>query len=163
MTWELSVRVETRSKAAEMSSEAAVNETFSVTLRDAVLARRARGMAIAIYEVARLFGLSERRVRAATYDEIRSVLAWEYMRVQQRAQAELAERLRRSDAEAAQLRAKLADWGGNEVARLDRRGPDELRAMARRASDQVSEFLAVEAADGETQPRALLGDASDEV
>ena len=76
-------------------------------VHDAVRARQQRGRKLAISEVARLLGFSERRVRAYVDKEVRQVLAWELLQIQERQEAELNDRLRRIDEEAAILRARL--------------------------------------------------------
>ena len=92
-------------KAAPVSDAAL--DTVGRYVGEAVDARRRRGRKLAISEVARFLGFSERRVRAYVDKEVRQVLAWELLRVQQRQQAEMEDRLRRMDAEAALIRARL--------------------------------------------------------
>jgi hypothetical protein len=75
----------------------------------AVSARRHQGRKMAIAEVARFLGFSERRVRAYVDREVRQVLAWEFVQIQERQRAEIEDRLNRMDHDAAVLRAKLAE------------------------------------------------------
>ena len=89
-----------------VSANAAINDVTDY-VHEAVRARQQRGRKLAISEVARLLGFSERRVRAYVDKEVRQVLAWEMLRVQERQQAEIEDRLKRMDAEAAILRARL--------------------------------------------------------
>lgn len=87
-------------------SDAAL-DTVGRFVGEAVAARRHRGRKIAISEVARFLGFSERRVRAYVDREVKQALAWELLQIQQRQQAELEDRLRALDAEAAIVRARL--------------------------------------------------------
>ena len=66
---------------------------------EAVAARRHRGRKMAIAEVARFLGFSDRRVRAYVDKEGRQVLGWELLQIQQRQEAELQDRLRALDAD----------------------------------------------------------------
>ena len=89
-----------------VTADAALNDVTGY-VHDAVRARQQRGRKTAIAEVARLLGFSERRIRAYVDREVRQVLAWELLRIQERQETEIEDRLRRMDAEAAILRAKL--------------------------------------------------------
>ena len=64
------------SKGTQMSPDAAAMAAFVNPLKEAVDSRRELGMKRAIHEVARAFGLTERRVRAAVYGEVRQVVGW---------------------------------------------------------------------------------------
>ena len=77
----------------------------------AVRARQHRGRKLAITEVARILGFSERRVRAFVDGEVKQLLAAELLRIQERQRTEIEDRLRRMDVEAAVLRAKLSRAG----------------------------------------------------
>ena len=101
------MRVEIRSKGDTVPSDAAMS-AFCDPIREAVAARRSSGMSRAIYDVARFFGLSERRVKAAVYGEIRQVLAAELLQVQQRMLEHLEAEDRRLEAQRALIAARRA-------------------------------------------------------
>jgi hypothetical protein len=63
-------------------SGSTLNDEFQNLICDEVQSRRGRGLKAAFNEVARLFGLTERRVRAAWHHEIRTVTAdeWQVVR-----------------------------------------------------------------------------------
>lgn len=94
-------------KEAGLTPADATLNTVTGYVGEAVAARRHRGRKLAIAEVARFLGFSERRVRAYVDREVRQVLAWEFLQIQERQQAELEDRLRALDAEAAIVRARL--------------------------------------------------------
>ena len=94
-------------KESGLSPADATLSSVSTYVSEAVAARRDRGRKMAIAEVARFLGFSERRVRAYVDREVRQVLAWEFVQIQERQQAELQDRLRVLDAQAAIVRAKL--------------------------------------------------------
>ena len=108
MAWSFSSkRVEHFVQGARMTAEIAVNE-FADIVTEAVKARKeARGLKAAIHDTARLLGLTERRVRACIYREIRSVTAGEWLRVRARFAAHLEAEQRRHIAEAELLSARL--------------------------------------------------------
>ena len=58
-----------------MSASSTAHQAFCKPLREAVHAREHLGRKRAIFEVARFFGLTERRVKAAFYNEVKEVLA----------------------------------------------------------------------------------------
>ena len=94
-------------KEAGLSPADAALSNVSSYVAEAVAARRDRGRKMAIAEVARFLGFSERRVRAYVDKEVRQVLAWEFLQIQDRQQAELEDRLRALDAQAALVRVRL--------------------------------------------------------
>lgn len=67
-----------------------------------------RGIVNAIYEVARHYGLTPRRVRAIYHDEVKAPLAWEYLQVQRKR----VERLARLNAEASEIREQIKQLEG---------------------------------------------------
>lgn len=75
---------------------------------DDVRACSARGIANAIYEVARCYGLTPRRVRAIYHDEVKAPLAWEYLQVQRKRM----ERLATLNAEASEIREQINELEG---------------------------------------------------
>ncbi|MBB2176750.1 hypothetical protein [Gluconacetobacter johannae] len=94
----------------------AVVEEFSDLVSQTVESRRkGRGIKAAIHEAARVLGLTERRVRACLYREIRSVTAAEWLSVRARFAAHLEAEARRLDAEADLIRVRL-DALRNEAA-----------------------------------------------
>lgn len=104
----------TLSKGSEMTE--AVVEEFSDLVSQTVESRRkGRGIKVAICEAARFLGLTERRVRACLYREIRSVTAAEWLSVRARFAAHLEAEARRLDAEADLMRVRL-DALRNEAA-----------------------------------------------
>lgn len=103
------MRVEIRSKG-DMQTDATC-EAFCLPLREAVQAKQHLGRKLAIFEVSRFFGLTERRVKSAVYGEVRQVLAVELLQVQRRLADYLDAEARRLDAKAALLRARRAALG----------------------------------------------------
>ena len=97
--------VEKRSEAA-VSVDVAAHDAFCSPLREAVQAREHLGRKRAIHDVARFFGLTERRVKAAFYNEVREVLAAELLTVQRRLADYLDAEARRLDAQAELIRAR---------------------------------------------------------
>ncbi|WP_317214066.1 hypothetical protein [Gluconobacter sp. GP1] len=93
------------SKGAGMT--AAVVEEFADLVSQTVESRRKAGFKSAIYEAARLLGLTERRVRACLYREIRNVTAAEWLDVRARFASHLEAEARRHAAEADLLRARI--------------------------------------------------------
>lgn len=95
-----------RSEGAEMTD--AVIEEFAQIVSQTVESRRkARGLKAAIYDAAKTLGMTERRVRACLYREIRSVAASEWLSVRARFATHLEAEERRHAAEAALLRARI--------------------------------------------------------
>ena len=101
------MRVEIRSAEKPVSPDASM-AAFCGPIREAVDARRSAGRARAIYEVARFFGLPERRVKAAVYGEVKRVLADELAQVQTRLIAHLEAEERRLEAQRALVAARRA-------------------------------------------------------
>lgn len=73
-----------------------------------VRACSSRGIVNAIYEVARAYGLTPRRVRAIYHDEVKAPLAWEYLQVQRKRM----ERLATLNVEASEIREQISELEG---------------------------------------------------
>ena len=99
-------------KALKMSPAVEVAQQLRGWIADDVRARSDRGIVNAIYEVARSYGLTARRVRAIYHNEVKAPLAWEYLQVQRRRDQAKAERLATMNAEAAVIRESLKDLEG---------------------------------------------------
>jgi len=84
-------------------SESAMNEQFQEWVRAEVMARRGRGLKAAFREVARLFMMTDRRVRACWHGELRTVTAFEWETVKARRIAALREDHARLEREIAAL------------------------------------------------------------
>lgn len=94
------------SKGAAMTS-AVINEFADLVSQTVSNRRKGRDVKAAIYDAARLLGLTERRVRACLYREIRNVSAAEWLDVRARFAAHLEAEARRLNAEADLLRVRL--------------------------------------------------------
>lgn len=95
-------------KVPKMSPAVEVAQQLRGWIADDVRARSDRGIVNAIYEVARSYGLTARRVRAIYHNEVKAPLAWEYLQVQRKR----AERLATLNAEAAAIRENLQELEG---------------------------------------------------
>lgn len=94
-------------KRACRMSGSTLSDQFQNAISAEVEARRARGLKAAFSEVARLFGLTERRVRACWHHEIRRVSADEFEAVRTRRRALLVQRHEQLEREMAVLAATL--------------------------------------------------------
>jgi hypothetical protein len=88
-----------------MSPAVEVAQQLREWIADDVRERSGRGIVNAIYEVARHYGLTARRVRAIYHNEVKAPLAWEYVQVQRK-------RLAAMDAEAKKVRAQIEELEG---------------------------------------------------
>jgi hypothetical protein len=95
-----------------MSPAVEVAQQLREWIADDVRARSDRGIVNAIYEVARSYGLTARRVRAIYHNEVKAPLAWEYLQVQRKRDQSKAERLAAINAEAAVIRENLQELEG---------------------------------------------------
>ena len=77
---------------------------------EAVQRRRVGGLKRAVTEVARFYGLGESRVMQYLRNKVRVPPAHEYLAIREKARLDFEAWARRSDAEAAELRRRLADW-----------------------------------------------------
>ena len=92
-------------------SGSTLSDQFQNAISAEIEARRARGLKAAFSEVARLFGLTERRVRACWHHEIRRVSADEFEAVRTRRRALLVQRPVQLASETADLAPHLkAEW-----------------------------------------------------
>lgn len=98
-------------KAPKMSPAVEVAQRLREWIADDVRARSDRGIVNAIYEVARSYGLTARRVRAIYHNEVKAPLAWEYLQVQRKRDTAMRERLASMDAEAEKIREQLEELG----------------------------------------------------
>ncbi|MBV1835633.1 hypothetical protein [Acetobacter estunensis] len=89
-------------------SGSTLTDQFQDMVREEVAERRASGLKGAFREVARIFGLTERRVRAAWNRELRSVRAEEWEAVRTRRLASLRARQEHIAAELAALEEEFA-------------------------------------------------------
>ena len=101
----------------EKWSEADMSDTvvsqFASMITESVEARKPEsGLQRAIHEVARDYGMSERRVRACLYREVRLVEATEWIQVRTRFLRHLEAEAARLDARAAALRLRHAALRG---------------------------------------------------
>ncbi|GEM17884.1 MAG: hypothetical protein ABF932_09620 [Gluconobacter potus] len=108
MLWSIS----SKGTKPPVQSEAAMSETVledyaSLVSQTVESRRKGRGLKAAIYDASRILGLTERRVRACLYREIRSVKAAEWLSVRARFAAHLEAEERRYVAEAELLRARI--------------------------------------------------------
>ncbi|NHN83645.1 hypothetical protein GOB93_03195 [Acetobacter musti] len=93
-------------------SGSTASDQFREMIREEVSARRASGLKRAFSEVARFFGLTERRVRAAWHGELRHVSADEFSQVRDRRLASLRARQAQIAADIAQLGEDLGRRAG---------------------------------------------------
>lgn len=93
-------------------SGSTLSDQFQDTIAAEIENRRARGLKAAFGEVARLFGLTERRVRACWHHEIRRVSLDEWEAVRHRRRELLQQRHAELAQEIAQLTATLQADGG---------------------------------------------------
>lgn len=116
MAWSLLSKGAERSvRESKMTADAVVEEFADLVTQAVDGRKRDRGLKAAIHEAARVLGLTERRVRACLYREIRSVTAAEWLSVRARFAAHLEAEARRLDAEADLMRVRL-DALRNEAA-----------------------------------------------
>ena len=94
-------------KGACRMSGSTLSDQFQNAISAEIEARRARGLKAAVSEVARLFCLTERRVRACWHHEIRRVSADEFETVRARRRALLMQRHEQLEREMADLAATL--------------------------------------------------------
>lgn len=95
-------------KALKMSPAVEVAQQLRGWVVDDVRACSSRGIVNAIYEVARAYGLTPRRVRAIYHDEVKAPLAWEYLQVQRKRM----ERLATLNVEASEIREQISELEG---------------------------------------------------
>ncbi|WP_244959633.1 hypothetical protein [Gluconacetobacter azotocaptans] len=93
-------------------SGSTIHEQFQDMICDEVQSRRGQGLKTAFIEVARFFGLTERRVRAAWHHEIRTVSADEWQAVRDRRVAALRARQAQIAHEIDLLAARLDEGVG---------------------------------------------------
>lgn len=89
---------------AEFSDQAHSWVTEAVNRR-----RIASGLARAIHDVSRLFGIKPRRIEQFLRGQVRNPYAWEYAQMEARRHDELRAYLARMDHEAAILRVRLGE------------------------------------------------------
>ena len=94
-------------------SETVTDEFTGMITESIESRRRERGLEGAIAETARVYGLTVRRVRACLYREVRLVEAAEWISVRARFATHLEDEIRRLDAKAEMLRARLASHRGD--------------------------------------------------
>lgn len=93
-----------------MYTAEAVHMQTQSWVHEAVQRRRTFGVKRAVSEVARLYGIGERRVISYLRGQVRHPPAHEFLNIQAKARADLEAWIRRSDAEAEAARTRLAEW-----------------------------------------------------
>ena len=91
------------------SAQAISYEAHSYVL-DAVQRRRGEGVKRAVAEVARRYGLGERRVVQYLRNQVKSPPAWELLTMRAKREEELRLWIIKSDAQAADARRKLQEF-----------------------------------------------------
>jgi len=86
---------------------AVITEFASIVSQTVDARRKGRDLKSAVCDAARLLGMTERRVRACLYREIRNVTAAEWLSVRSRFAVHLEAEARRLDAEAELLRIRI--------------------------------------------------------
>lgn len=94
-------------RSEPVMNDTIIEEYASLVSQTVESRRRGRSLKAAIYEASRILGLTERRVRACLYREIRSVKVPEWLDVRARFASHLEAEARRYAAEVDLLRARI--------------------------------------------------------
>lgn len=97
-----------KERAMPITADAIATEAYG-WVNDAIQRRRSSGVKRAVQEVARLYGMGERRVIAYWRKEIRQPPAHEYLAMREKAQEDLEAWILKSDAAVAEQRRRLEE------------------------------------------------------